>query len=470
MRKLLRISLDGLQYGVWKEDILSMEAQTIHWLPGSGDTASAIAIIRRRTVTLADLSAYITLAPIRREQKALVLLLPEQDKVAGFMIEGEVEQLQISSDAVYPMPDYLRTPIVDSCALSGSALIPVINIQTLRKYARSANYTPAVSGYRIIPSSQQPVSAQDTLRVFASSGRVFAAVADNIEQKMVPVSSISKLALTPPQVRGITLHNKKVLPVIDLAQQMHQPVTGQQEMMLVTDMAGQGIGFLVDSDIGELPGKRYTVSQLPLPVRSDWLRLAAIRGNRVIPIVDLEVLLAARPDTIEDKPDVRELSAPSPFQSRFDRQDVKIVEFSLMGALHALPELEVEDSFPFKSILPIPNGDILAAGVVLHEGHLLPVIDLARCFGRQSKPTADWHFILVRNNEFRVLIMTDTVVDAQTLPVDMQRDLPFVSSNSVVYGCYPAENGVRLILNIEALTVYFDEEHNQEFISSLSKE
>lgn len=142
----------------------------------------------------------------------------------------------------------------------------------------------------------------------------------------------------------------------------------------------------------------------------------------------------------------------------FGKQQVKIVEFSILKMSHALPDLEVLDIIPFSHCQRLAGTKGLVAGVTLYRKELLPVLDLARCFGRESSPGPAWKLLLVCNGDFRVLVLVEDVLGKRLLNVSEQRALPFTAPHSSVYGCYPVDGRVGLIFNIPALAVYFDEE------------
>jgi chemotaxis signal transduction protein len=472
MRELLLLSLDGLQYGVWTEEIVSHDVQVIHWLTTTARINYAISSINRQTLTLVDLAACLGLAPVHRERESRVLVIDQQEKGAGFIVEDSIGYLQVPSSAIFPVPPYLKTSVTDSCVVSGNELIPVINLFELHRSIQEPDFAPVKPECTLVAGLQDKAvaSSLESIRLFACNGKPFAASSCNIQSQMAEPGSISGLALMPDHVRGIILYNERVLPVIDLAVQLEQTDRQTAEQMLIVEFSGQEFAFLVDSDIGILANEHFFVQPLPDVICSVWFSKAVIRNDRIIPIIDfLQLLLNFQQkkylkDTIAGK----ELSGGSVFPDRFGREDVKVVEFQVSGVCHALPEMEVKDSIPFRPLREIPGADQIVAGVISHENVLLPVLDLARCFGRSSRPGREWRLLLVENGSFRIFIMAGTVPGQRILSRDMQRDLPFVLPHSVVYGCYPFESSVRLILNIRALTLHFDEERAREFFKAFS--
>src|SRR3990172_7446111 len=111
MRELLVLNLGGMNYGVWKDDVLSIkDVQTIHRLPLSPTCIAGMSILDGRTATLADLSVCIGLAPMSRQKKGHILIMSEQETITGFVVAGDIAFVTVPDDAVYPIPRYLKTP------------------------------------------------------------------------------------------------------------------------------------------------------------------------------------------------------------------------------------------------------------------------------------------------------------------------------------------------------------------------
>ena len=64
--------------------------------------------------------------------------------------------------------------------------------------------------------------------------------------------------------------------------------------------------------------------------------------------------------------------------------------------------------------------------------------------------------LLVKNGDFRALVITEAIYGPRRVGLEAQRGVPIVLPHHVVYGCYPEASSVRLILNVEALAVHFD--------------
>ncbi|MEK6698026.1 MAG: chemotaxis protein CheW [Nitrospirota bacterium] len=471
MRELLLLNLGGMNYGVWKDDVLSVkDVQTIHRLPLSPTCIAGMSILDGRTATLADLSVCIGLAPMSRQMKGHILIMSEQETITGFVVAGDIAPVTVPDDAVYPMPGYLKTPVLDTCVVHASHLIPVINISLLYTRVQKADREPPMAEFLVSAPRRLDVSSINAIRVFESGGEPFAAAAAGIEKDSVKPGRVSGLALIPQYVRGIAFHRGTVIPVIHLAQTMKLPQQGTVTRMLPAEIGGAGFGFLIDADQGALFSKDFHLKPLPPIALSRWMRVAAVRHGEILPLVDLGALLSAQPGDKDDKPLPERYSPDSRFFSLFGSEEVEVTEFSLLGARHALPRSEVQDTLDFKPYRRVPNVQPIVAGVTEHEGELLPVLDLAMVFGRRSLVTPEWRMLLVKNGDFRALVITEAIYGPRRVGLEAQRGVPIVLPHHVVYGCYPEASSVRLILNVEALAVHFDRALVKGFLRAISKE
>lgn len=478
-RKLTLLNLDNKEYGVWEDEILSIkDVRAIHWLPPIPEYIAGMSILNGGTVTLFDFPACIGLSSVNKDKSSYFVLLTEQEEnKAGFIVDDIINKIPIPSDAVIPIPDYLKTPVIESCAICESKPIPIVNISTLYNLVQKTDYVPYKSDLLSLKTRQDDYSDR-SIRIFECSNETFAVSSNFIDTGPEKPGPVSQLSLTPVYVKGMIFHNKSVLPLINLSQLLNLSSVKSQETMLFANIDGQDFGFLVDSDIGRLNSKNFSLKPIPPVAQSCSMRKAAIYQKKIIPLIDLDVLLSSSVDNLPDNPAdntndsslSEKYSTDSQFQLEFAKKEVEVLEFSLLGTRHALPKSEVEDSFNLKPFRHIPNIKPIIAGVAKHNGELLPVLDPAVCFQRESVVAPNWQMILIKNGNFRALVLTDTVFSPRRLSVKMQHNLPFEVPQTLVYGCYPYESSVRLIFNTQALAVHFDSQMFRKLFSSLEKE
>ncbi|WPD24807.1 MAG: chemotaxis protein CheW [Candidatus Electrothrix scaldis] len=465
MRELLLLDLAGFRCGVWKEEILSHDEQSIHWLTDKEGPVRAIAMMGAHPVSLVDLSYCLGLAPARRGRIYPVLVPAGHDFSIGFVVEQKLGEVQVSASAVFSLPTYVQTSSIDSCVELDGELVPLINIQAIHTQVSQGSYVTQAPLLQLPAQKEEKASSLSALRGFSYNKKSFVASVDYFasEQALSP-GSLTTLPLLPSFVRGITLHHQQVLTVLDIGRylQLGTETEGQDEKWLISTVAGQGFAFVIHDDQGMLPAEAVALILLPLLIRSDWRQQAVLYSRKIIPVLDIRALLSCQTHEMGYPTLAPRLQADSSFEAAFGQEQVEIVEFSLCSMVHALPDIEVLDTFPFTHCQKLTETRGLVAGVTLYKDELLPVLDPARCFGRTSQPTPTWTLLLVCNGDLRALVLVEEVLGKRSLNISEQRQLPFTVPHSCVYGCYPMASRVGLILNILALTVYFDDEQSSE--------
>ena len=471
MRDLTLFTLGENKYGIWQDEAPTVkEFQTIHWLPPVPKHIAGLSILDGQPVTLFDLPVCVGLSPITKEKQCYpTLFLDHEKNIAGFIVDFIIGHFAIQPEAVYPMPDFLRTPIIDTCVMYDSEPIPVINISRLLKSAQNAGFEPCVAELRICGARPQKTSSIKSVRIFECGGETFAVSEARIEKSGVKLGRAARPAPLPPYVSGITFHNEKPVSLIHLSKRMKLARDGIPELMLIADIEGQTFGLLIDSEKGQWHANDYKLKPLPPLVQGDWMQDAVLHGKEIIPILEPGGLISNHTDSLAGTPFPQRYAPSSQFNSIFGNEDVQVCEFSLLGARQALPQNEVEDQFKVKPYRSLPNVMSIVTGVAQHAGELLPVLDPAACFGRRSLVTPDWQMLLVKNGNFCALVLTEAIFGERLLPVKIHRRLPFEEPHSLVYGCYPDEATVRLILNVEALAVHFNKTLFKEFFTNLSQ-
>ena len=471
MRELLLASFDGRQYGIWKDAILSVrDIHALHRIPLSPARIAGIMMDDGKAVTLGDLSVCVGHKTSAAIDHGCILLMAIDDKAAGFVVNGELRTLPVSPDFLFPLPGYLKTPVFDACAVHDGIPIPIINVSEL--YSRVLKNGKESSGFSagIAAFESRDISGVDRIRFFTAAGELYAASATDIDDKAVKPGPITPLPDTPRHVRGVTFRDARLLTVIDLAQRIKYENTSPDSLMLIMGNADAEFGFLVESDGGTLSADKVTIKPLPMIAQSLWLKHLAVRTGELIPLVDLAMVLSPDSDASDEKPIWQRYSADSNFPDIFFRYEVEVVEFSLLGERYALPKQEVENVISFKQPRALPDVPSIVIGVAEHNGEVLPVVDLAMMFGRRSIATPEWRMMLVNNGDFRELVITETVFAERRLTPDLHRAVPIHLPHNLMYGCYPDANAVRIILNVEAISVHFEKSLIQKFMPALSHE
>lgn len=471
MRELLLASLGGRQYGIWKDEILSVrDIHSLHRIPFSPDRIAGIMIDDGKTVTLRDLSVCIGYETFTATDQGSILLMEVSGKVTGFVANFELRTLSVSPDFLFPLPDYLKTTVLDTCAVHDGISIPIINISEL--YSRELETGKEASGFshNILVAQPHDISGAERIRFFTVAGERYAAPATDMEEKAVKPGPITPLPDTPGHVKGVTSRDGRLLTVIDLTRRVKHQTGAAGSIMLIAKVADAAFGFLVDSDEGASSADKIPIKPAPLIAQSSWLKHLVVRDGEPVPFIDLAMVLSTDSGVADETPIWQRYATGSAFPDAFFRHDVEVVEFLLLGVRYALPKVEVKEVIAIKPCRALPDVPPIVIGVAEHNGEVLPVMDLAMMFGRRSLATPDWRMMLVSNGDFRALVITEAVIGERRLPLDMHRTVPIHLPHNLMYGCYPDGNAVRVILNVEAISVHFDKSLIQKFMPALSQE
>jgi len=470
MKELFLTSLRGIQYGIWKDEILSVrELDALHRIPLSPACIAGILIDDNRTVTLADLPVCIGYESSGRIEQGCILLQEEGEKVMGFVISGELRTLSISTELFFPLPDYLKTPVFGSCAVHNDIPIPLINTSVLHSRVLKPDEEPSEDSLKIFGAQPQNISEVSQIRCFSAGGELFAVSATGIEGKAVKPGPITPLPNTPRYVKGVTFWKGRLLPVIDLTQRIKWQSASPDSQMLIAEIGGAAFGLLIESDSGTVSTGNVAIKPAPFIAQTAWLKHVVVHGGELIPLIDLAMALS--PVSVGDeKPAWQQYAPDSVFPDMFFKREAGVVEFSLLGERHALPKDEVEDVIDFKPCRALPDVPPIVIGVAEHKGEIFPVVDLAMMFGRRLLATSAWRMMLVKNGDFRALVITETVFGERQLGLEIHRAMPIHLPHNFMYGCYPDDKAVRIILNVEAITVHFEKSMITKFMPALSHE
>lgn len=474
MRELFLTSVGGIQYGIWKDEIKSVtDLNALHRIPLSPASIAGISIVDGRAVTLADIPVCMGYESSQGIEQGVkqgnILLKQEGEKLMGFVVSGEIRTQSISPKLLFPLPDFLKTPVFDSCAVHDDIPIPVINTTVLhsRVLLGSGDESTADS-YRIHNAQPQDISAMARIRIFSAGGELFAVSAAGMEDKAVKPGPVTPLPNTPRYVKGVTFWKGYLLPVIDLSQRIKRQSVAADALMLITEIGGAAFGLLIDDDGETLPADRVSIKQAPFIVQTSWLKHMLLCAGEIIPLVDVAMALSS--GTVDEKPVWQRYAPDFAFPDLLFKHDVEVVEFSLLGEHHALPKVEVEDVIAFKPCRALSDVPPIVIGVAEHKGEILPVVDLAMMFGRRSLAMSSWRMMLVKNGDFRALVITETIFGERRLALEIQRVVPILLPHQFVYGCYPDADVARLILSVETISVYFEKTHINKFLPALSHE
>jgi len=467
MRNLLLITCGGVHYGVWKDEVPSLVgALPLHRLPLSPPAIAGVALFEDRSAVIADLGACLGCPPLKRPQDGTFLIINAGDSIAGFCAEGKVDGFECAPELVLSLPPVVATSVADTCAMRVASLIPIINIRSLHDRLKQ--------GLLDVPSPEPgpPARACDLsgvrgVRVLSVGGARFCVDAGNTEYTALGEGGIAPVPVRSQRLAGVALHNGEVVPVMLPGALLGIRAQHGRKGMLLAGPQGARYGVAVDQDLGIVESRDLKVLALPVLAATPWFPAAVLAQGQICLLVDIglfeafEVIAGERPPLDVFKPESR-------FPTQFRKSATEVVEFSLLGARHAVPQEEMKDDLAVLPFVPVPGTPEIVLGVAELRGELLPVLDLAAIFGRRSPIGKQSRMMHIVNGAFQALVVTDEVAGNRHLPVESQRQVPIALPHQVLYGCYLEAGMVRLILNVESLAVHFEKTGVRELVASLS--
>jgi chemotaxis signal transduction protein/nucleoid-associated protein YgaU len=456
MRELLLVSLDGVTYGIWKESIRAVETvKTSRRLSIARAGFVTLSVVGDHTETLVDLAVCLGHPETAVDCEAHVVRPSSAAGVSGFLVRGEITGVPVDPDACVPLPACLRTTVIGSCMVGGSLPVPLVDLSALSEWVLRAGEGSGTPVNALPADGGVDAREAQRFRIFTVSGSIYAVACGEDTEEPVRPGLPARLPFLPPGVEGITVSRGRILPVVDLLKRLGERQAGEGCQMVVASTGTEGFGLLVDEDRGLWQCGQAEVRDLPPIARTPWMRTAVVQAGFVAPVLEPGMLLACRGDeAMEELPP--DIHAPdSTFPSQFNQMDVDVLEFSLLGSTHAVPQSETEGTVPLGIFTEIPFPRKIVAGVTEHDGEILPVVDLARIYGGSHRVVRGMPLILVRNGTFRALVMAGEVIGARRIGRTSQRVVPVVLPYPALYGCYLVENSVRLVLNVEAIALHF---------------
>ena len=462
MGTYLLIGIEGGLYAVEEEPICrTAPSGVIHTLPMAPDHFAGISDLEGRMIGLFDLGACLGHKRPQKPPLAQMLVLSEEGLAKGFGVDellGKAEAEAADMLAIprsfkaQGLPGVLRTP--------GGRLALVVDIKDLYLRAIAPGWVqPAI----LCPEAASPLEPSGVrgLRLFRAGKEVYALPSGSLEAR--PLRDIPTLntPLTPRFVPALALADNRVVALVDPLLKMDIPRTSQPLEMFV--FAEADLAVLVDEDLG--PVSAPDILALPPVASSALMSLAVMLDGEVTPVLNPGALLP------EDVPTdiVSAYNAGSGVPESFGKRSMDIAEFTLLNERCSVPEEEVEDVIECRAVRHLPGVHSIMLGVTEYKGEILPVLDLALCFGARTNITPDTMMILVVNGNFRAFVLARDVSRDITLSPQEQELLPMKLIHRYVYGCHTREGGVCIVLNVETLTTWFDKKLVTEALKSLVK-
>jgi chemotaxis signal transduction protein len=466
--EVLLFTIDSHRYGVWKDQVSSVETVgAVHRLPFLRSSLTVLAVMGDHTNTLADLAPCLGHAPGKGNREATALVMSDQGQLRGFLVSAQLAVREIEPESAIALPDFLHIPFVESFLWMAGELVPVVAVRSLFDQVLTEGKVPESHSQAIAGLQATPPAQTAALKVVSTGASLLALQADEL-QEMPGKVMISRFPLLPPDLDGVAFFDDDILPVVDLGRRVSRRKLGDNPLLIGARVGNAAFGLLVENTLGEWDQPGISVMDLPFICRTRWSQKAAIHGSQAAAIIDLAELLSGSESPGSQDAFTQRYEPASPFPAAFGTEDVEVAEIRVLGRRLAVPKAEVVLTVSCVPIHAVPHAPGMIAGVAVFEGELLPVLDLARVLGANSQPTTQWRMIQLRNGSFQALVLSEKEPETRLLKPGIQRDVPVHLPYPVVYGCYTEGESIRLILNLHALALHFDESRAAEILPSLS--
>lgn len=468
MSAIYLLTLSDQRFAVRKEDVAkAREIETVHRLPFSPEHIVGLTTIDKRRIALADLGALIGLPSFAGKYPARVIIGAGEGQESGFIFAGELAEIEIEEDSFHRMPRYLATAEISSCLDYRGRAVPIIDLNALYRLIDAGKIEISLPTFPL-PDPKPSAPKPKLIKLCKAGGEVFGLpgeIADRVFEKPL---SITSLPATPPFIKGLAVVDNFLSSVINLAEKIDLPAQiDQDEKLLNIDLGEDRFFLLVDDYLGEIGDHQYIVHHLPPLAQSPLIKSIVVYDGELIPLIEPPAILDPDPSAQKKgAPAEQSYRLDSKFSLHFNSRDIEVVEFILLGERHALPRVEVEDVLPVSSFRKLPGLQSLVIGIIKHQDRIVPILDPALVFGRFSPVSYDWQMILIKNGDFLAFIVSESTFPDRKLPLSIHKKVPLSHSDSLVYGCYPDANRVRLIINAADLATRFDKNSVRGLLSS----
>ncbi|MDT8318548.1 MAG: chemotaxis protein CheW [bacterium] len=466
--EILFFRLGETEFCARKDDLIDITGgNIIYHLPLTPAYFDGVVDLNGATTYVFDLAALAGINSITSAHEGTLLIVSKKNPPTAFRVDEISGEAIIKNEAIIPMPPYLKSEFIDSCAIHEERLTPIINLRIILKSILSTRIE-ASAKLSISPPAEisKKKLSDENIKLFLLGEETFASLDFDSKQPLLNVSDITAIPGTPDFVLGISLFQRMALTIIDTSLRLNRKKSDGRKI-LISKIGKNLFGFIVDA---EKKRRKTTIDktlELPRLTSKKWMTSAIFTGKEIIPILKLGSLLSP------EEPVTKETLAKSyrpdhSFEQSFFKQKVNITEFILMGKHHALPAAEVKEVLALKRYRNLPGLPSIVIGVSEHKGTLLPVIDIEACFGIKSEMTKSWKMIHLENGDFSALVTTKAALGEKELPPELHRNIPLMMKHRFLYGCYPNNEAkmISLALNVYKMAVYFDEEILREIFKS----
>jgi chemotaxis signal transduction protein len=381
--KVYPVNFNGFRYAVREKDIIQHFIPIdIMLLPSTpGDRNIFVTTLDDDIFYLYDVTRFLGGKSGDFESARHVFIVSETDKVHGFFI-NQISGGPLVPELILPLPEYIRSPFLDSIAIIEGKALPLLNILELHgRMLIEETPDPGIS-CEIESSGKRNVTGADIYYCFSHDHRPFCVPGFSLTEMEIIKADIAPVFFYPEQFAGLACYKESIIPVICLFGGREDE---ERDGHIVVSGAGNmHVGLIADAKEGEVDRARMPVRELPPVARSEGWSHALVGDGKIYPLVDLYGLIDD-PGKKKAGGGFKDLYIPSSdFPSLFLNEVVDIMEFEFRGNCYGLPREEVIECFSYKEYCRFPGLPVMMPGLLFYNDELLPVLDLALWSGEGS--------------------------------------------------------------------------------------
>ncbi len=449
--RVYRVDFQDFSYAVREDDILNLFVpMEILLLPSEAEDRDIyVTSLVDDLYYLYDITPFLGGGTGDFESARQVLIISETDKINGFFLNHICDEPRVP-DGLYPLPEYLKSPLLDSAVVIEGKPLPLLNIRELQRRMQETE-TPSVEiSFKIESGERKDVAHAESFIRYRWGSRDFSIPGFLLPEKEIIEDDPVQVSFYPEQVLGIAFHEDEIVPVIRIFTDREDGEGGK--CFAVARLEGALLGFCADSCGGEIDLSQTHIRELPpLARKRGWTHALANEGE-LSPLVNLYGIVEDIETGKEADDFLRGYLPGSGFSSVFLRDIVELMEFEFGGSAYGLPREEVIECVSFLEYGSFPGLPPMIPGILHYKDELLPVLDLALWSGVKSYSAGYRDMVLFQNGNLRLAIAVEKLLDWKRVDPGGQREF----RHRFLYGCY-YDDMLKLILNIFAMLKYYDE-------------
>ncbi|MDZ5648651.1 chemotaxis protein CheW [Nitrospirillum sp. BR 11828] len=149
-----------------------------------------------------------------------------------------------------------------------------------------------------------------------------------------------------------------------------------------------------------------------------------------------------------------------------------LLRFDLAGQAYGLPLAMVERAVRAVAVTPLPGAPGLVRGVINLQGQVVPVMDVRRRFGLDSRPLSlSDHMIVARGPYRTVVLLVDSVVGTvAAAPIDWVSAQGLVpGTDDAIVGVVRLSDGLLLIHDLDRFLSAAEEEQLSAALAGVTR-